>query len=998
MAVGGKNGYKGGSLGKRQALGAMAMTKSTRSGQAGRLQASYGRAVVPVALATVLFAGLIFGYLLPQQERLIIERKKEMLRELTASAVSMLAEHERDGRTGVVSPAEAKRLAITRLRDLRYGREGKDYFWIIDHQPRMVMHPYRPDLEGKQLSDYRDPDGKALFLDARAQVAAHGEGFVAYRWQWKDDAARVVPKLSYVRGFAPWGYIVGTGIYLDDVHDEMRGLRNRLLTATLLILASIVVLMVYGARQTIVSDAHARKALQELRDSEQKYRLLSEAVGEGSLLAVDGAILHPNRALLELLGCSAEALVGKPLAALFADANRARALAEELSGLADGKVWQGELEVRSPAGVALQAEVSVFPVEVLGRRGLSVVVRDVSAGKRLAGELARSRERARWLAMRFGLGVFRADTKESWPLIEVDDALGRMLGAGKPQELLGKPLLGLLPDAEEAARLRAELESESSLHARAFRVRGLDGRVRTLSISAVMTRSNEGGAAVVDGLVEDVTWRKEAEVRVETLKHPAQADVLADARPVGLVARPTIACGMQWSVAEAGGRLARAGEEAALVTAPDGAAIGMLSWKSLGAALLPGGAGPKAPCHQAMVAPIPAIATDTPLFAALEFARSHGLAQVPLRHADGGLHSMASVSELLSAQGRTLPFLLREIAEARTEEALIESHARVPGVVRTLLESGANPSSTSRTLTVLSDAFTRRAIELTVARLGPPPAEFAFLALGSEGRGEQTLVTDQDNALIWSDVDAAAHKDAAKYFIALGEAINAALDRAGYAYCGGKVMAGNPQWNMSLSSWKDVVERWIHAADPQSLLGVNIFFDYRPVTRQTELADSLRGHIQSLLRGNRAFFYNFAAAILEYRPPLGFFGKILTDAKGGHAPAFNVKAAMVPLVSFARLYALHHGAHASSTLERLGLLKERGLLTPMGHRELCDAFACLLGLRLRHQAARLAEGHAPDNLINPKSLSRLELAQLREALGQIQIVQERVKLEWARRE
>jgi CBS domain-containing protein len=107
---------------------------------------------------------------------------------------------------------------------------------------------------------------------------------------------------------------------------------------------------------------------------------------------------------------------------------------------------------------------------------------------------------------------------------------------------------------------------------------------------------------------------------------------------------------------------------------------------------------------------------------------------------------------------------------------------------------------------------------------------------------------------------------------------------------------------------------------------------------------------------------------------------------------------MVPLVSFARLYALRHGAHASSTLERLGLLKERGLLTPTTHNELCDAFSCLLGLRLRHQAARAAEGHSPDNLVNPKSLSRLELARLREALGQIQLMQERVKLEWGRKE
>ncbi len=964
----------------------------------GGHRAFQGRAAATVGLAIVLFAGLIFAYLLPQQERLIIERKKEMLRELTASAVSMLAEHERDARTGAVSEQDARRLAVARLRDMRYGREGKDYFWITDHQPRMVMHPYRPDLEGKDLGEYRDPDGKALFVEARSKVEAHGDGFIEYRWQWKDDVGRVVPKLSYVRGFPAWGYIIGTGVYLDDVHEEMRGLRTRLLTATLAILAAIVLLMLYGLKQTLDADAQARQALQGLKDSEQKYRLLSEAVGEGSLLAAEGKVLHPNRALLELLNCSAESLVGKPLASLFVDPDAARLLDGALSHATEGMVWQREMQVVTPANVVLEAEITVFAVEILGQRGLSLVVRDLSAGKRLARELARSRERSSWLAASLGLGLFRAVADDSWQLLEADAALGRMLGLARTQELVGKSLLGFLADPSEAEQLRVELAMGSAIRGRIVRIRDRDGRIRTWSISAAIAPAEEAVASVIDGLIEDVTWRKEAELRLGTRQDPEHADLLSDARPVAALARPALSCAMDVTIAAAAALLARKNENACLVLAPDGLVMGMLSWKTLGTALIPGGPGLEMPCHQAMVAPVPALAGDAPLFVALHFATTRNLPIVPIRQADGSVQTMVRTSDLLDAQGRTLPSLLREIADATSEEALLEAHARVPGLVSTLRESGASPAPFSRTLTALSDAFTKRALDLTVARLGPPPGRFAFLALGSEGRGEQTLVTDQDNALIWDDVDRALVKDASRYFVALGEAVNAALDRAGYAYCGGKVMAGNPEWNMPLSRWKETVARWIQAADPKALLGVNIFFDFRSVTGEPALVDALRSHIQMLLLNNHAFFHNFASNILEYRPPLGFFGKILTETEEGHAPAFNVKAALVPLVAFARLLALRHGAVASSTLERLGLLKELGVLTPMGHDELVDAFSCLMGLRLRHQASRLADGHAPDNLVDPKGLSRLELARLREALGQIQIVQERVKLEWMRKE
>ena len=138
----------------------------------------------------------IFCVIVPAYERQILDHKREMISELTQSAVSILAEYEREERAGTLSREEAQREAVTRLRFLRYGEEGKDYFWVTDMRPVMVMHPYRPDLEGQDLSGFADPGGKRLFVEMVSRARADGAGYVEYVWQWKDDPSRIVPKTT----------------------------------------------------------------------------------------------------------------------------------------------------------------------------------------------------------------------------------------------------------------------------------------------------------------------------------------------------------------------------------------------------------------------------------------------------------------------------------------------------------------------------------------------------------------------------------------------------------------------------------------------------------------------------------------------------------------------------------------------------------------------------------------------------------------------------------
>ena len=203
------------------------------------------RIILPAFLAIVFFIITLFYFVIPVFEQNMLDRKREMIQELTNSATSILEKYYKDETEGLLTREEAQSTAISRIQYLRYGEENKDYFWITDKHPRMVMHPYVPELNGADLTDYEDSHGKKMFVEFVEAVKEEGHGFVEYMWQWKDDSTHVVPKLSYVNEFKPWGWIIGTGIYIEDVRKEISALSGRLLNISILIIGVVALLLTF---------------------------------------------------------------------------------------------------------------------------------------------------------------------------------------------------------------------------------------------------------------------------------------------------------------------------------------------------------------------------------------------------------------------------------------------------------------------------------------------------------------------------------------------------------------------------------------------------------------------------------------------------------------------------------------------------------------------------------------------------------------------------------
>ncbi len=670
------------------------------------------RMVLPALLAIALFSGVVFFYFLPALHRAVMDQKRLMIRELTESSWNILARFEAEERAGRMSREQAQLAAVEQVRSLHYGQEGKDYFWINDMQPRMIMHPYRPDLESADLGGFADPHGKLIFVEMVDVVERDGAGYVQYQWQWKDDPARIVPKLSYVKGFEPWGWIIGTGVYTDDVDAEVAAVTNRLRTAALLILLVVSLLMVVLLRASFQAERGRLRATAALRSSEEKYRSLVESAGEAIFMSIEGEGLFANASMLNMVGYDQSELATLDVATL----------------------------VRPTA-----AEIET------GRRHWQ----DVMSGSKA-------------------------------------------------------------PTRHETELLRANGESVRVM----------------LTLSHLALQGRVGFMAVATPLAQ-----------------PRELDLRA-----------------------------------------------------------------------------------------------------------------TTTSNDLAAANRDLA----------TMASLMMSH-------------GAEALQVSRMLSTNADTVVAKGIEIAIGEVGPPPVPFDVMLMGSLGRGEVTLLADQDHAIIYEDAeDEPATND---YFLRLGSRLSDILASAGYAYCPGSIMSGEPRCCQSLAGWRRTFSNWVHTLEAEDLLQAKIFFDFRSALGHPNLTRRLREHLQREITSEPRFCHLLARSVLEYEPPLNAFGGFSLEEQDGARGTFDIKGVLAQIVDFARLRALQFGIDAAGTLDRLEALAAREHIRTDTATETAADFGFLMELRLQHQARQLLAQLEPNNRIEPDALDADVRRHLKATLGHIKAVQ-----------
>ncbi len=338
----------------------------------------------------------IFFIILPQLEESFIARKQEMIREQTETAWSLLSDYRDRELSGELTTSEAKLRAILRIGKLRYGPEKKDYFWINDMTPLMLMHPYRPDLVNKDVSDFKDPHGKRLFFEMVQLVQRHEAGYVEYMWQWKDDPTKIAPKISYVKKFVPWGWVIGTGMYIDDVHAEVAVMRKKLSVISTGILFIVSLLAFYSIRQSVIADRERERLMKSLRESTDRFRNLVETTSDW-IWETDkvGRFTYSSPRVTDLLGYPLEEIMNTTLVNL-ASSNQAAILGPSFEQhLAANKTFNGfEITCLGKSGQIVVFENNAVPVfddqdKLVGYRG---VARDITERKIATEALKKSRD------------------------------------------------------------------------------------------------------------------------------------------------------------------------------------------------------------------------------------------------------------------------------------------------------------------------------------------------------------------------------------------------------------------------------------------------------------------------------------------------------------------------------------------------------------------------------------------------------------------------------
>jgi PAS domain S-box-containing protein len=378
--------------------------------------------ILPTSLTILLFFLAIFFIINPRVRENIMLGKREMIKELTNSATSILEKYESDEQQGLMTREEAQKTAMSRIQYLRYGDENKDYFWITDMNPDMIMHPYRSDLDGKSLKDFTDPHGKKLFVEMVKVTKGSGQGYVEYMWQWKDDTAHIVPKLSFVKAFKPWGWIIGTGIYIEDVKKEITSLTRRLLFISLGISLIIALLLTYITLQSMQIEKKRKKAESMLHLSREKYKTLVDATTEGLIMIIDNKMIFSNNTIHELTGYSENELSSQSFFSLLSEKNHPdRLKIFQNRNLPDG---QHELILSSKKGDSIETIVTITSILFYEKRGKLITIKDTSVHKNPEGkaeEIIRLMEFA-------GLGFIRVLLHGKGEIIYASRTIVQMLG------------------------------------------------------------------------------------------------------------------------------------------------------------------------------------------------------------------------------------------------------------------------------------------------------------------------------------------------------------------------------------------------------------------------------------------------------------------------------------------------------------------------------------------------------------------------------------------
>ncbi|MBL6989907.1 MAG: cache domain-containing protein [Bacteriovoracaceae bacterium] len=896
------------------------------------------RIFLPIFLTISLFVIATYFVFIPTFHEQLIVHKHEMMKELTHTAWSILDKYHKLESKKEMSLEDAQLKAKESIKALRYGVDGKDYYWLTDMTPKMIMHPYRTDLDGVNLDDYKDQNGKLLFVEFVKIVKAKGDGHVRYMWQARDNADLILPKISYVKGFAPWGWIIGTGIYINDIKVQTQRILNKILLVSFLIILILVVLTLFVFKNSLKIETDKQNAQTLLKKSEERYRTLVESATDGILMFLDNKLIYTNKVLQQMIGKDKIYTIFEIIPEMADHGHIENTLINFLNGEKVPKHF--ETSLLKADRQKLKVLISISIINFMNKPGHILTVKDLTKNENLLHK-RNFHEEFTSLINVIDFGIFRISPDKN-PVIEAANRYALKILEISDQDIMSTQFRDCFHQKSKIDSLLHVLHEKGQV--KQFEIKKIDKDNNTLVLNITLTQvlDESGHVEHYDGAIFDNS--KSA----TTMKHlQNEVNSLNSSRNILL-----------------------------------GPVLPFIE---------------KTPGEDNQETSREHISENTLVVDAITKMENRRIDSLAVIDQSNNICGKVNIWKLKALSYNSLDRFCLQIESAVHLNEIVNIKQSYPWFVKNLVESGVSPIIITSIISKLSDSILSKLIQLAIDELGNPPCNFSYIALGSQARAEQTLVTDQDNAIIFENCNTNENLLAKEYFSKLATKVSKWLHMSGYKYCASDVMAKNPKWCLSLHEWKENFSIWIDTANANDLMSVSIFFDFRTIYGEKSYSDNLFTHIQTTLNNKTIFFNNLVANTLSFKLPTDFWGHIQTQ-KGeedgeGHR-TFNIKRIMNPIVHFVRIYSLKHKMISLNTKQRIDEILQKEIFNSMEYDELNSTYNFLLKLKLEHQAKLISNNQTLNNNVEVMELNILERDLLEKSVQIVISLQKRLAMDF----
>ncbi len=478
-----------------------------------------------------------------------------------------------------------------------------------------------------------------------------------------------------------------------------------------------------------------------------------------------------------------------------------------------------------------------------------------------------------------------------------------------------------------------------------------------------------------------------------TRDHQLQLDIYLTGKKVRqLMTTDLLTCPPHTPIRETAGLMKRRGVGSIIIIDTDGSPQGILTDADFRSKVVAEGLDLTTAVHRVMSTPICTVHPEAYAFDALldmcRFGVSH-LVVTEDRRAVG----IISEHDFQLEIGSSPIGMIADISEARTVAEIVDKRIHIDRILQMALHRSGAVKPMVDLISELNDRVVRQFLQIIEEEMGaecwgPPPVTYSWLAMGSQGRREQTLCTDQDNALIFADVPPDQEPATKAWFLEFAKRVVDAIESYGIPKCQAGIQASNPLWCMRLGDWRTLFQDWVAIPTPETLRLATIFFDFRGISKNAASARRLRQELTQLATGKQTFARDLARLALINRPPLGFLRQFVVETSGAHTRGLNLKLrGLTPVVEAARVLALDLGTPATNTLERLAAAAEKKIIRPELLAAIDDAYDYINWIRIDHHLKTKAAGKQLTNLVDPAQLNPMERKMLKESfaiIGQLQ--------------